>query len=355
MKQTKNFLLTFSSALFFFFAGCEDDVIIDPPPASISKGIVVINEGAFGQNNASVTFHNLENGTTTNNIYAAANSGSNLGDNANSIFTFNGKGYIAIDNSNKIEIVDLNDFKSLGKIDLGSGGSPRELVIIDSLTGYVTSLYGNKVVKFNPSSKSVVKNISVGNYPEGIVYSNGKLFVANSGFGNSKTICIIDVASDAVIATVNVGNNPRVMLKDNANNIYAVCTGLYTDTTGRGGVYKISAVSNSVTDSIVIYKNPGESIMLDANTMLVVNNDGAFKVNLATKTITDTAFAKATTVNPVFGVIYSVAHDELRGKFYFGNPKDFQQSGEIVEYDLTGKETKRISVGINPGSIHILK
>lgn len=356
MKQTKNFLLTFSSALFFFFAGCEDDVIGDPPPPpSVSKGIIVINEGVFGQNNAGITYHNFENGSTTQNIYASANSGSALGDNANSIFTFNGKGYIAVDNSNKIEIVDLSNFKSLGFINLGAGGSPREIIILDSTTGYVTSLYSNSVIKFNPSTKSAIKNISVGNYPEGIVHSSGKLFVANSGFGNSNTISVIDVASDAVVKTLQVAANPRIMFKDNAGNVYAVCSGLYTDSTGRGGIFKISSSTATVTDSIIVYKNPGEAALVDNNTIIVVNNNGAFKVNLASRIVADTAFVSSIKINPTFGVIYSIAYDELRGKLYFGNPKDFQQNGELVEFDLNGKELNRIPTGINPGTIHILK
>lgn len=355
MKKTKIFLLAFYSMTFFFFAGCEDDVIGDPPPPSVSKGIIVVNEGVFGQNNAGITYHNFENGTTTQNIYASANSGSVLGDNANSIFTFNGKGYIAVDNSNKIEIVDLLNFKSLGFINLGAGGSPREIIILDSTTGYVTSLYSNSVIKFNPSTKSVIKNISVGNYPEGIVYSNGKLFVANSGFGNSNTISVIDVASDAVVKTLQVAANPRIMFKDNAGNVYAVCSGLYTDSTGRGGIFKISSSTATVTDSIIVYKNPGEAALVDNNTIIVVNNNGAFKVNLASRIVADTAFVSSIKINPTFGVIYSIAYDELRGKLYFGNPKDFQQNGELVEFDLNGKELNRIPTGINPGTIHILK
>lgn len=344
----KKLIVLISFGLLFF--GCKDELIVDPPPKA-AKGVYVINEGSFSQNNASITFYNNETGEAVQNVYSAANNNAPLGDNANSMFIFGNKGYIAVDNSNKIEIIDLNNFKSLGIVDFGSGGSPREIFIKDSTAGYATSLYGNQVVKFNPSTKQVEKRIDVGSNPEGLAESNGKLFAANSGFGASQTITVIDMENDAVIKTINVGLNPRVILKNNSGNIFVICTGSYTDTTLFSGVYIIDAVSNSVIDSIAVPKNPGEACWFDGSKLLVVNSDGVVQVDLTAKSVSP--FISGSAVNSSFGIIYSISYDAVSGNIYCGNPKDFQQNGEVVLFDKSGSEKKRFNTGINPGTIAV--
>ena len=179
MKKILLFILV-SSVL---FVSCGKDDGVGPTPVETKfKGVFIVNEGLYSHNNSTISFYNLETQSVSNNVYSSANEGINLGDNANDIEVFGNKGYLAVDNSNKIEIIDINTFKSLGSIDLGVEGSPRDVVIIDSTIGYVTSLYKDKLIKFNPSTKQVIKEIGVGAKPEGAVYSAGKIYVANSGF-----------------------------------------------------------------------------------------------------------------------------------------------------------------------------
>ena len=58
-------------------------------------------------------------------------------------------------------------------------------------------------------------------------------------------------------------------------------------------------------------------------------------------------------VNGVFGVVYSIAYDATNNVIYCGNPKDFTQNGEVVTFDMSGNETGRFNVGLNPGTIVI--
>jgi len=87
--------------------------------------------------------------------------------------------------------------------------------------------------------------------------------------------------------------------------------------------------------------------------MLLANNFGLYKVNLTNMSIDNTPLVNSMSINPIFGVIYSVGFDKKNNHIYCGNPKDFQQNGEIVVLDLNGNELKRYSVGINPGTIYI--
>ena len=348
--MNKLILLTFM--VLIFIIGCDkDDPPILIPPSVSSIGVYVVNEGLFGQNNAGLSYKNLEDGTVTNNVYSSANNGNPLGDNANSMTIFGSKGYIAVDNSNKVEIINLNDFKSFGFIDLGMNGSPREIYVKDENTAYVTSLNLDQVAKLDLQTKTVTTRINVGRKPEGIKGANGKLFVANSGFGFDNTVSVIDMASDMVVATLQVGLNPRFVLNGFDNFIYVVCTGSFSDTTIFSGIYKIDPAANVVVDSVQVKKNPGEACFTEINKMLVINNDGVVNVDLATKSVSP--LISGTAVNSFFGVIYSISYDLLRATIYCGNPKDFTQNGEVVTFDVNGNETGRFNVGLNPGTIVI--
>ena len=345
-------LILLISLLLFSINGCdkEDPPILIPPSVS-SSGVYVVNEGLFGQNNASLSYKNLEDGTVTNNAYSSANNGNPLGDNANSMNIFGSKGYIAVDNSNKVEIINSDDFNSFGFIDLGMNGSPREIYVKDENTAYVTSLNLDQVAKLDLQTKTVTTRINVGRKPEGIKGANGKLFVANSGFGFDNTVSVIDMASDMVVATLQVGLNPRFVLNGFDNFIYVVCTGSFSDTTIFSGIYKIDPAANVVVDSVQVKKNPGEACFTEINKMLVINNDGVVNVDLATKSVSP--LISGTAVNSFFGVIYSISYDLLRATIYCGNPKDFTQNGEVVTFDVNGNETGRFNVGLNPGTIVI--
>jgi len=348
-----NKLILITALLLIFIIGCSktNDPLI--PPTVNSSGVYVVNEGLFAQNNATLSYKNLEDGTVTNNAYSSANNGNPLGDNANSMTISGSKGYIAVDNSNKVEIINLDNFKSLGFIDLGSNGSPREIYVKDENTAYVTNLNLDQVAKLNLQTKTVTTRINVGSKPEGIRESNGKLFVANSGFGFDNTISVIDMASDMVVITLQVGLNPRIVLNGLDNFIYVVCTGSYSDTSIFSGIYKIDPATNTVVDSILVKKNPGEACFIDATTMLVVNSDGAVKVDLTIKSVSATPLILGTTVNSFFGVIHSISFDLFRSVIYCGNPKDFTQNGEVVTFDVNGNETGRFNVGLNPGTVVI--
>lgn len=334
------------------FASCSKENSVEPTAPASSKGIFIVNEGLFSQNNASLSYFNLETDIVYNNIYSGANGGTALGDNANSMSVVNNKGYIAVDNSNKIEIIDLKNFKSLGQIDIGIGGSPREIWMKDSTKGYVTSLYTNQIVIFNTINKSVVQRINVGDKPEGITGAAGKLFVANSGFGASNSVSVIDLASDAGIKILTVGYNPRVIVNGSDGKIYVVCTGSYTDTTVFSGVYKIDPVSLTVIDSIKLPGFPGEACEVKGNKLFVVNNDGVYSINM-NFTSAPSLVIPASSVNNVTMVVYSIAYDKNSETIYCGNPKDFLQNGEVAAFNLKGEEVKRFNVGINPGSIVI--
>ncbi|MBU2444522.1 MAG: hypothetical protein KJ666_02970 [Bacteroidetes bacterium] len=320
---------------------------------TFKDGIYILNEGNYGRNNSEISHYDLTTKKVIDNFYSAAN-GRSIGDNANSIFFFEAKAFIAVDASNKIEVMNLADGKSLGMIDLGTKGSPREIFILNSSRGFVTSFSKNAVIEFNPKTLSITREIPVGKFPEGIVLKNDRLFVANSDLGNGSTVSVIDINTNAVVKTLSVGQNPRMLSHSNDGKIIISCSGDFFDTNFISGFYVIDPSLLIVVDSVKLAYHPQDFIISKSNFLLYINDKGVGRINLSTKNV-DTVFISGSTVNDIFGIPYALAFDEITEQLYVSNPKDFTQNGEIKIFDKTGNYLSKFDVKINPGGIYIYR
>lgn len=349
----KNKLVILLALIVFAFWGCEKDDSSSPEPLKLKfgNGVLVINDGRWGQNNATVTFLSYTNDSLYDNLFERVNNKA-LGDVANSFARKDDKGYIVVSNSHKIEVVNLNTFASVATINL-QGYNPRHMVIAGDY-GYVTSLDKDKVVKVSLVSYNIVKEISVGAKPEGIVKVGDYLYVANSGYGTGKTVTVINTKTDEVVKTLNVAQNPQFLAIGSDNNVYVVCTGDYSDPNKNSGLWKINTSNNTVVDSIILRGYPVKIAKFKPNQFLVTNSDGVVKVDISTKQ-TSVLIPMNQVSTASYPMVYSVAYDDVKDIIYAANPKDFKQNGEIIKFTSTGTKQGSFNCGINPGTIVILR
>lgn len=338
--------------LTLLISSCSKDSTTEPIQPT-NKGLFIINEGLYGQNNSEISYFDFQSQNVSLNFYSSVN-GKVLGDNANSMFIFDGKGYVAVDGSNKIEVIDLKTGTSLGSLDLGAQGNPREIYVLNNNRGFVTSFSTNNVIEFNPTTLTITRRISVGEYPEGLVYSNNKLFVANSKLGKGNTISIIDLTSNQVIKTLEVGLNPRFVSLSNDAKVVVGCSGDFFDINSIGGYYFIDPVSLTKVDSILLTYHPQDFSITRERIMFYINDKGIGKINLQTKNV-DTVFINGMQVNDIYGIAYSLTYDDINEKLYVGNPKDFTQNGEVKIFDKNGNFVSKFGTKINPGALYIYR
>ncbi len=237
----------------------EDEKL--PEPAA--SRVFVVNEGLFGSNSGTVSRFDPTAKTVTPDLFQSVNgTGRTLGDVVQNLAVAGGRGYVVVNNSNKIEAVSLPDFRSVGVV--RGLHSPRYFLAVSATRGYVTQ-WGrdtSSVVRNNRrvpiagvragikiidlATNAVTDSIATGPLPERLTLAGGRVFVANSG-GN--TLTVIDPATNRVTATVPVGDAPNSFALDKNARLWVLCggqvqysannTGIDYATTTPGSLYSL--------------------------------------------------------------------------------------------------------------------
>ena len=97
-------------------ASCKKPKHDDAGITTISQKVYVLNEGSYGNGNASVSIYDASNNKMYNDLFSDANKGRPIGDVLQSLTLINGKAYFVVDNSEKIEITDTYPLTSIGVI-----------------------------------------------------------------------------------------------------------------------------------------------------------------------------------------------------------------------------------------------
>ena len=338
--------------------GCLKDPTGSAPviPVPSAKGVYVVDEGNFGRGNASLSYLDLGSYVVYNNVFTAVN-GKNLGDVATGMVLRGPNGYIVVNNSNRIEVIDLATNSELGVIPTGDGSSPRRIAFVNDTIALETNLYEGTVGIVDLKRYRVVNRLAVGANPDGIAIAAGRAFVANSGFGTGNTVSVIDLSpfstGDAVSGVVlqapgsiRVGDNPGGVRITPYGDVYVVCGGSYGDgvhpnTETSAKIFVIQPSTQSVTDSIMIGGHAFDIAISGVDGVgYVASSDSVFRIDTRTHRNTGVFLA---------GSYYAVGVEEVSGDVYLADPKDYVQAGTVDVYAASGQLRSSFTVGIIPG------
>jgi hypothetical protein len=203
---------------------CKVDIPDGGGDSGFQHGVFITNEGAFGNSNGSISYFDADSSKMINHLFESVN-GRPLGDVVQSITLAGDKGFIVVNNSQKMEIVDLKTFTSIGVID--GLEYPRYFVALDDKKGYLTDgNFTGRVYVIDLVQLKIKDTIPCGSGPEKMLLHNKSLYVTNSGgWGNDSTLTIIDTQTDLVKETRFVGMNPIDLVLDNEQQIWVLCKG----------------------------------------------------------------------------------------------------------------------------------
>ncbi len=221
MKKHNLILLPLLSAILW---SCIKENPEQNTDSGFLHGAFITNEGAMGNSNASISHLDLDSLRITNHLFESVN-GRPLGDVVHSLTIAGSKGFIVVNNSQKVEVVDMATFKSIGVID--GLEYPRFLVARDSLKGYLSDgNYGGRVYVIDFTKLEITDTLPCGKGPENMLLHENYLYVCNSGgFDKDSTITVIDTRINEVAEIWQTGYNPSDLVMDKNKRLWVLCKG----------------------------------------------------------------------------------------------------------------------------------
>lgn len=347
MKQ--NFFRTlpklFLICLLIALQACESDPTPELPLGS--SGYFVVNEGAFGKSNTSISFYDRANNKMTNDVFAAKN-GRPLGDQAQSMTVYNGNAYIAVQNSAKIEVINPDDFSSIKTITTGIE-SPRFFLGINSSKGYVSDwgadgVHGTiRVIDLN--TLAVVDTISTGSGANKMLLKDGKVYVSNNGgWGTDNTVSVIDVSTDKVVSTITLNDNPSSMSFDKDGNLWVGGIGNYVDT--NPWIAKVGTddkVAFTLELPEITYEGPNIAMNNSRDTFYYTYGGNVYAMSTSATALPENALIEQS--------FYGLAVDPITDEIIGTEALNFSSAGKIYIFNSSGTLKSSYEVGIAPNGV----
>jgi len=353
MKILKNYFLLLPFLSVLFFTSCDnDDDQITLNEVGYRGGVIVLNEGAFNNTNASVSFIDSEN-NLENDIFNNLNS-FNLGDVAQSITYVGNNAYLVVNNSAKIEVVNAETFERISTIE--DLPSPRFLKAVNSTKAYVSNYYSTEITILD-----LTNNVKTGaiNFPiatgenglrDQIETVGDEAFVVDQ---DSIGLIILNTTDDSVSGFMPLAVTPRNLVKD-ANDKLWVFAFDYDENFFiiNPRVYQIDAASRSILNTIEINESVGYN-----SYNLIINNSGN-KLYLLTDHIYEISTNNPTSYNLKFeipaGIFpYGFNIDEENNLLYISDAIDFASQSDVHQFDLSDGSQTTFKAGIASSKFYI--
>jgi hypothetical protein len=340
MKRSILFILVIAS-----FASCKKKPEEQEPPATIppsgfieGKGIFIINEGNYGFGNAKVCYYNYSTAVVTTDVFQSSN-GHPLGDVCQSMKVINGKGFIVVNNSGKIEVVDMNSFK----IDATITGftSPRYILPVSASKAYVTDLYSNSIRIVDLNSLLITGSIPCQGWTEQMVKSGNNAYVTNQSKGK---VYVVNCSTDLITDSIAVVKGANSIVLDKDNKLWVLCSG--ESGSVNGALYKIDPSNDQVEKTFPF--SSGESpwrLSINGNKdSIYYLNKGVCRSGIGMSSLPGSVFIPEGSKN-----FYALGINPSNSEIYVADAIDYVQSGKVYVYSSSGTSINDFLAGIIPG------
>ncbi|NQY09492.1 MAG: YncE family protein [Flavobacteriales bacterium] len=310
-----------------------------------TKTVFVINEGNFQWGNSSITYYNIDSSIASQNVFEEVN-GTGLGDVAQSMVIHNEKGYIVVDNSSKIEVVDIKTFESVGTIN--GLVAPRYIQIINDNKAYVTDIYADYISIFDPESMVVTGQVDIMGHTEAMVLVNDKVYITNSDtssvYGNR--VYVVDANTDEEITNFEVAKSPNSAVLDANGKVWVLSSGGYEKEIPE--LIQIDPSDNSIIQTFAfpsLADSPNKLKINGTGDTLYYLNGGVFNMSIYNAILPATEF-----IDGDGHLFYGLGVDPNGGDIYVADAIDYVQKGRVYTYgSSSGTLINSFASGIIPG------
>ncbi|AFM05172.1 hypothetical protein Fleli_2819 [Bernardetia litoralis DSM 6794] len=312
------------------------------------NGFFVVNEGNFSWGKGTISFihqDGIDRGIVENNIFERVNN-EPLGNVAQSMTIHNGKGYIVVNNSQKVEVVDVTTLEQIATIE--NLNSPRYFIGISDSKAYVTTIYRDLIYVIDLQTNRITKEIRTSNWTEKMVRLGDYVWVTSH---DADKVWVIDSDSDEIIHTITTPTGSKSIVADAAQNrVWILATGSDTEN-ARLITSSLSDVRSSESRVFDADENP-QFLSIYNNNLYWVSYNNLYQLSSfqTDSRLPQTPFIEGLGTQNT--LIYNAVISPKNGRLLFADALDYQQEGYIFEYDLqTKREVERYKVGIIPNDI----
>ncbi len=353
---SKNVLIGFLILQVCFIAGCKDDENTNPK-GKYEKGVIILNEGTFKGSNGEISFFYTDSNKVVNNVFEKANGKNHpLGDVIQSMLVQNEQGYIIVNNSNKVVVVNPFTFVQTAEIALKQ---PRYMVA-DGNTGYVTEWVNNdylnppkgRVAIINLQTNSTAKGDTIttnGQFPDKLILLNGRLYVLNS---NENTVSILNTQTKSFEKKIEIGSGPSGIVVDKNNDIWILTSGEadYSKYPVIGTLEAGKLMRFSVNNGSLELKNTFAFAEFGGSDLIINNAKDKLYYSYNGKVFEQAISAASLNTTPFLSrSFYGIGIDPTGSTFYGGVAPDYTNNGKMIRYNVATKAViDSATVGIAP-------
>ena len=300
---------------------------------------MIVNEGSFGNSAGTISRYQPPSKTVSNNLFSQTN-GTVIGSVAQSAYQIDNKAYIVVNNSNKIEVIDINDFTSLHTIT--GFNSPRYFLPINQHRAYVTDLYSNSIQIVDLNSNSITGNIPVQGWTEELLLHNDTVYVCDMTNNN---LLIIDPNTNTLVDSVKLGESPNSMVVDKDSMLWIMCDGGFASSSPQ--LIKFNPQTRTKTTTYT-FGNVSES---PSNLKINATGDGLYFVNehLYKMGIYENNLTTTPLITSNGNTFYEIGIDPTSEEIYIADAIDYIQNGTVYRHSSTGELLHQFNAGVIPG------
>ena len=322
----------------------EPGPVIQPSGRTLfeDNGLFILNEGNFGSGNGSVSFYSCDSGKIYNSVFYTANRRS-PGDIPFSMTLQGDTGYIVVNNSGKIEVVNggtMAVYKTVTGLT-----SPRNLLPVGGDKGYISDLYSDSIAVINMNDLIISYFIDIGRSSEAMAKSGNKVYVASWSGDNRLTI--IDIADNEVKGTIPVTREPQSMVIDKRGVLWVLCSGGFMQEE-LPALISINTTNDVISGTMTFPAGSYPTslgINYTGDTLYYIDN-GIFRLSIDDFTLPVSPFVYAGE-----RLFYQLEAGIPNGSIFVTDAVDYQKKGRLLRFSLSGTLLEVLETGIIPGAM----
>lgn len=347
-----NFLFLLIFLLLFSCVKDKPDDGRQKLPEDKGRKVWIANEGSLGNGNASLSIFNITADSVFNKVFFTQNN-QDLGDVFQSMKIVGEYVFLAINNSDKIQVIDKNTYQLIATIPVRK---PRQMLLVNENKMYVSSLFYPEINIVNPKTFQVIGKINV-DFPntEGMILLNHKIYVANWDTA-CNYIYEINPNTDSILDRIAIaGSAPTDIISDKNNKLWVLSGNIYK---GKASYFtQIDPENKSILKN---FSFPFEADIIkpvfnrtkDTLYFLGVNYDGGtaynglYRMDINATSVPNNLLVSAKPLQYFWGL----GIDTVTNLIYISDPKGFIQNGSVQVFNPQGDMQKSFKTGLGPGS-----